>query len=193
MPDRIVPEAVIGIPLTGALMQRRLGARRYDFQAMLQQIGEEAMIAIPLARRIERDDEEIGVLQRRQQGAAVLPPGHRVTQGRRETIEDGGLQQEVLHSGRLALKDFVGEVIQDIAIAARKRSNQLPGIGVTAQRQGQQLQPGDPALGALLQHGDIALIQFQPRGLPQESGRFFQRELQIGLANLCHLPARAQA
>ena len=191
--DRIGPEAVIGIPAAGALMQLRLGVRRFNSQAMLQQIGEEAVIAIPLARRIERDDEEIGVLQRRQQGAAVTPIGHGITQGRREPIEDGGLQQEVLHVGRLALKDFVDEVIQNIAIAAGKRLNQLPGVGVTAQRQGQQLQPGDPALGALLQRGDIAPIQFQPRGLPQKIGRFFQRELQIGLANLRHLTARAQA
>ncbi len=124
---------------------------------------------------------------------AVIPIGHGVTQGRRETIEDGSLQQEVLHVGRLALKDFVGEVIQDIAIAARKRSNQLPGVGVTAQRQSEQLQPDDPALGALLQRGDIVPIQFQPRDLPEKISCFFQRELQIGLANLCHLSARAQA
>ena len=32
---------------------------------MLQQIGKEVVIAIPLARGIERDDEEIGMLQRR--------------------------------------------------------------------------------------------------------------------------------
>ena len=66
MLDRIVPEAVIGIPLTGTLMQLRHGAGRFNFQAVPQQIGEEVVIAVPFARRIERNDEQIGVLQRRQ-------------------------------------------------------------------------------------------------------------------------------
>ena len=103
---------------------------------------------------------------------AVTPIGHGITQGRGEAIEDGGLQQEILHVGRLMLKDLIDEIIEDVAIAASKRLNQLSGIGVTAQRQSQQLQAGDPALGALLQRGDIAPIQFQPRDLPQKSQLF---------------------
>ena len=45
-------------------MQLRLGLWRFEAQTVLQQIGEEAVIAVPLARRIERDDEEIGMFQR---------------------------------------------------------------------------------------------------------------------------------
>ena len=41
-------------------------------QARLQHIGEEVVIAIPLALIVERDDEEVAALQRFQHRFAIL-------------------------------------------------------------------------------------------------------------------------
>jgi hypothetical protein len=49
-------------------------------QLVLEQFGEQVMVAIPASLIIQRDDEEVGGQQPFQQDGAVGPPGHGVAQ-----------------------------------------------------------------------------------------------------------------
>ena len=56
-------------------MQRRYLLGVFLPQACLQNLGEEVMIAIPLARVIERNDEQIATLESLQRPAAIFLSG----------------------------------------------------------------------------------------------------------------------
>src|SRR3972149_3561496 len=107
-------EAVGCVPLAGPSMQLIHRVTRLNVQAVMQQIDKEMMIAIPLARLIERYDEEIGLLQSTQHVAAVAPVDYRITQGRGKTIEDGGLEPEILHIGRVGVEDLGRQIVQEV-------------------------------------------------------------------------------
>ena len=55
------------------------------------------------------------------------------------------------HLLRLVAQYLFSQVIQDIAVAAGKRPDEFGGIRTTAHGEGRHLQPGNPALGAVLQ------------------------------------------
>src|SRR5512133_2850959 len=112
------------------------------------------VIAIPLALVVERHDKQIASLQRSQYFSAILPPGYRITQWSAERAEYRSLQQEVSHRFRLALQDFLGQIIEHKTVAAGKSLDKTGCIGLPLHRErplqgkGCQLQPGDPAFRA---------------------------------------------
>ena len=65
-------------------------------QARLQHVGEEVVVAIPLAAVVERDEEQVRPVQRLQRGLAAVLPGDGIAQRTAQPVEDRGLQQEGL-------------------------------------------------------------------------------------------------
>jgi hypothetical protein len=57
---------------------------------------------------------------------------------------------------------------------------------MVAHRQRRQLQPGDPALGAHLQRGQIGSAERQPHHLVEKRCSFIRREAQIARVQLGH-------
>ena len=64
-------------------------------QVRLQHLGEEMVIAIPLALVVERNDEEVAAFQSFQHRFAIFLVGDGIAQRTAQAIENGGLQQEV--------------------------------------------------------------------------------------------------
>jgi haloacetate dehalogenase len=92
------------------------------------------VVAIPQSLVVQRDQEQVGALQ---------------------LIEDH------LDMRRLAGEDFFGQIVHHKAIAAGERADEASQVAAIAHGQRRQLQPGNPALGARLQRGDIRLRQRQ--------------------------------
>lgn len=68
-------------------------------EALAEQIGKETVVAVPATLVVERDQEQAGLLQLRQDLPAVLRRiyvvetyGHRITQRDGQPIEDRGLE-----------------------------------------------------------------------------------------------------
>ncbi len=56
----------------------------------------------------------------------------------------------------LTLQDLFDQVIHDIAVVSGERPDKLGNVIAPAHRERRQLEPGDPAFGAVLQRGDVA-------------------------------------
>ena len=141
MVDGIRREPILGVPVTGPLMKLTDTIRRLQLQLVAQEIAEEVVIAIPLARAVERNDKQVALLQRQQERVAIRTSGDGIAQRGRHAIKQGGLQQKVLDVGGLALDDILHEVIQDMAIAAGERFQQPRHIVTAAQGLGSNSRP----------------------------------------------------
>ena len=152
-------------------MQPRHPAGLFLLQAGAEQVGEQAVVAPPAAHLIERQQEQAGLLHLLQQGLAARAAGDRVAQPAAEPLQHRGLQQERLQLLGLALQYFLAQVVQDITVAAGERGHEGGRIGLAAQGQGRELQPGRPSLGSRGQRGHGRVGQGRPRlpgHLPQQ-------------------------
>ncbi len=68
------------VPSAGALM-KLVHFESAETQPVPQQVGEQVMVAVPSARRVERNDEQVSLLQPFQQFLAVCSICDRVAQG----------------------------------------------------------------------------------------------------------------
>ena len=119
---------------------------------------------------------------------------HRLAQRSAEPLQDRGLQQEGLDARLLLLEHLFGQVVEDVTVAAAqalKKARNLLGIAAP-QREGSQLQAGDPPLGADFQGGHVGGGQGQAHGLVEKGGGLGGRKSQIGAPQLDELPPTAQ-
>ena len=105
----------------------------------------------------------------------------------------------------LTLQNFFKQIVQDVAVGARKGLDQAGGILAplcrdarlrrSSRLQGQRrhLQARDPSLGAGGQGGDVAGRKLQSHSPVKELGGLVGRKAQVGLAQFGHLTARSQA
>ena len=80
MADRFEWQAVLLIPRAGPSMQRRYLLGVFLHQARVHDIVEEVVLAIPLPRVIERNDEQIASFQDLQHPAAIFSLGDGIAQ-----------------------------------------------------------------------------------------------------------------
>ncbi|MNC95591.1 hypothetical protein D3C83_127460 [compost metagenome] len=66
-----------------------------------QKVGEEVVIAVPLALMVERNEKEIGALQMIEYAGAVVASGDGIAQRRVKTVENRRPPQEGAGLGRL--------------------------------------------------------------------------------------------
>ena len=125
--------------------------------ALLEQFTEQAMIAIPLACGVERYQKKIGAFEVSEFDVNVFGVcwfAQCRTQRGAHPLQDRGSQQEGAHSFGLMLQNFFKQIIGNMAIATGERTKKR--VGVTAlQRDRGHLQANDPALRAVLEHGDL--------------------------------------
>ena len=129
-------------------MQFRNAARLFGLQAGTEEVSEQVVVAPPAAHLVQRHHEQPGPFGLFQQRLAVRSAGDRVTQLPRQPLQHRGLKQKRAHLLALLLEHLFGQEVQDVAVAAGERGREPGGIGLPAQRQGRQLQPGGPPLGA---------------------------------------------
>src|SRR6266545_1267891 len=111
--DRISDKAVRFVPGTRFVMERALFWLGY---LGAEEIGEERVVAIPAAFVVERDQEEIGLLQIGQNRLAIVLLGDGIAERRAEAIENRGLAQEGADLGRLLPQDFLRQIVDDVAM-----------------------------------------------------------------------------
>ena len=83
-----------------------------------QHVAKEVVIAVPATVVVERDDEQVRVLERREHLCRVRPTEHCVAERPRHPIEDGRAHQE-LDLDRLQMREVLrAQVVGDEAIVA---------------------------------------------------------------------------
>ena len=182
------------MPGRGVPVQPRRPARLL-LQAGAKQVGEQAVVTPPAAHLVERQQEQAGLLHLLEQGLAARAAGDGVAQPAAEPFQHRRLEQERLHLLGLALQYFLGQVVQDIAVAAGERGHEGGRVGLAAQGQGRELQPGRPALGPRGQRGHGRIGQGRPRlpgHLPHQRGGLVCRKAQVGGPQFGQLPAGPQ-
>ena len=97
-------------------------------QVRLQNLGEEVMIAIPLALVVERDDKQVAALQGLQHSSAIFLFGDGIAQRATQPIENGGLQQETADTLGLALQNFFDQIVQHKTVAAGEGLDKTGGV-----------------------------------------------------------------
>ena len=114
--DRLGPLAVLLVPVARPPVQLGDVVGLLVQQARPQHVGEEMVIAIPLAAVVERDQEQVPSLQRLQHGLAAVLAGDGIAQWAAQPVQDGGLQQEAADILGLALQDLLDQVVDDVAV-----------------------------------------------------------------------------
>ena len=94
----------------------------------LQNVREEAVIAVPLANVVERDDEQISVFERLEHCFAVVPLRHGITQRAVQSFQDGRRQQERPYVIGLTLQHLVDQVVDDVPVVAREAGDEPPDV-----------------------------------------------------------------
>ena len=182
--DGRVRLSLLGEPLVRALVElgdepglalRELGA---------EQIGEELVVAVPLAAVVERNEEEVRALELRQARRRATPPGHRVAERSRERVEDRGLEQEVPLARVQRAENDLGQVVDDVAVRAVEGGYEPVRIGALTQGERREVDPGGPALGAPVQ--DLEALGAEPECqlLVQEDRLLVLRETEVERAQL---------
>jgi hypothetical protein len=104
---------------------------------------------------IECHQKQAGCVDVAQQHRCVLPPGDRRARFRGQLLQDGHVEHEPGHLGRLPVEDLRDEVLGDrmaVGIYGPRDPCRIPS---TAQRQRRHLQRRRPPLGALMQQGKL--------------------------------------
>ena len=132
-----MPDGVVGQPV---LLQPggRVAVYHGDplgllLEAGAEQVGEQMVVAPPAAHLIQRHQEQVRPLHPLQHDLAVGPAGDRVAQPATQPFQHRGLQQESAYLGGLAVQDFLGQVVQNVAVGTAKGRHEPGHVGPSAQ------------------------------------------------------------
>src|SRR5438034_10325364 len=136
---------------------------------------------------VKGHQEQVSPLQVVEQGLAPALFPHGITQWRAESIQDAGLQQELLYGCTLTIDHFFQQVIHHVVMAATERHDESSRILTTLQGEGGELQAGDPAFGPCLQERTLFWREWKPHHLDEKGDRFLWREPQISSTHFQHV------
>ena len=150
------------------------------------------MIPKPEPFVVQGNEEKVGPLQLLQHRVAAAPARYGIAQGPAEAIEDGGLEQEGLDVIGLFPQYLFGQVVEYVAVGTGEGRNEAGDILLSSYGERGQLQPGDPALGALSQRRGVLARKVQTHRLVEEGGRLLGSEAQVGGSELREVTAGQQ-
>ena len=180
------------VPLGGSEMKLGdvLGARTAELQP--KEVGQQLVVAERRARRVDRDDEHVVVLEREKE--ALRPGGadEMVGQGPRNAVEDRRPQEQPAHVDGLAGEHFLKQVVGDGPLIARELGDEASRIRMAGEGERGQTQACGPALGATMELRQTFVVETDMHRL-EHGARLGQVEPQIGLANLRELTGQAQS
>ena len=127
--------------------RRKAGLAVLELDA--QQAREEVMEAVPLATIVERQEEQVRAGERVQQLVGTLLFEHRVTQRAAQPFENRGAKHERLHRGVVCFEHLVDEEVDHVAALGPEPGHEAGPILDCLKREGREVEPGGPALGAL--------------------------------------------
>src|SRR3954469_595517 len=86
-----------------------------------QELGEELMVAVPLALLVQRNHEQVGAGELAQESGGTLPARHRVAERTRQPPQYRGLEQEPPDVLGETGKDLLSEEADDVAVGTPER------------------------------------------------------------------------
>jgi hypothetical protein len=92
----------------------------------------------------------------------------------------------------LAVQHLLGEVVEDVSVAAREVGDESGDVVVSAQRETGQLQAGGPALRAFPERRDDVVRQLAADRRAQQFGGFVRGEAQVPGTELAELTPSPQ-
>ena len=101
-------------------------------------------------------------------------------------------EQEVPDRVGLAAEHLLHEVVDDVAVVPGEAGDEAGGVVAPLEREGGQLERGDPPLGAALQGGDVGGVEVQADDVVEVRADLGRREAEVGGADLDQLAARTQ-
>ena len=149
--NRLRPVVVGLAPVAGPPVELGDELRRLVQQVGPQHVGEEVVVPVPAAAVVERDEEQVGPLQRLEPGRAAVLAGHGVAQRAGQPAQHRGLEQEGAHVLGLAGQDLAHEVVDDEAVVPGEAGDEAGDVVPVLHRQGGELEGGDPPLRAGVQ------------------------------------------
>ena len=141
------------------------------------------VVAPPAPDVVELHHEQTGPVHLFEQFLAVVAAGDRVAERPAETFQDRRLEEEVPEVLPLPAENLLGQVVQDVPVAAGEGGHETGHVGLGTQRQRRQLQPHGPAFGAFGQRGRDREIKVG-RDLAEQLRRLVEVEPEIGGAHL---------
>ena len=115
------------IPVRGPAKQLGNGLGCGCSQLTDQHVPEKPVVSVPLAVSIQWDDEEVGPLERFQDGRRPGAAEHGVAQRPGQPIEDRGPDQERPPVGGQSIQHLRGEEVDDVPVVAGRRGASPPG------------------------------------------------------------------
>ncbi len=112
---RLVQQALLFKPATGTQLQT---GKWFAGLPAAQQVGEQVMVAEPVAMLVQRHQKHLVRLQETQHSCAVLAATQGVAQRGAEALLAGRVVQERLYVGGQHVDDFFKKVVADQAFAA---------------------------------------------------------------------------
>ena len=94
MADGLVDRAVLAMPCRGAPVQQGGEPWVGLVQLAAQHLGEQGVVAVPVVRVVQRNQEQLGSLDFLEQALRSIRTGHRVTQRPGQAVQDRCAQQQ---------------------------------------------------------------------------------------------------
>ena len=190
--DRLEHVAMGDVPLGGGEMKLGdvLGARAAELQP--QEIGQQMVVAEGRPRRIDRDDEDVLVLEREKDPFGPGGAEEVVCQRPGDVVEDRRPKEQATDVRGLAGEHLGEQVVGHGPLIARELGDEAARIRMTRQRERGQTEPGCPALGPAMELRQAVVVEPDARRL-QKLAASRRGQLQIGLANLGELAGEAES
>ena len=150
------------------------------------------VVAVPLAPVVEGNQEQVSSVEGLEHGLAAVLGGDGLAQRAMQSAQDGGVQQEGAKMVGLALQDFLGQVVDDVAVVPGESRDEASDVVSAPQGERRQLDRGDPPFGPPVEGGDLLGRQVEPHHLIEVLRCLVGREAQIGGADLDQLAPSSQ-
>jgi len=192
MADRGVDVIVRGVPAAGAPVQVAFELRLVAAQLGPEHLRQQAVVAVPLVRAVQANDEGVGPCEVPQRPGRSGLREDGIAQRSGEPIEHGRAPQEGHLLGREVREQRVGHVVRHDPIVAAEPCDRRRCVRLIAQRQGGEIEPGGPALRPPHERVDVRVAKGDSRELEQR-GRLAAGHDEVARRQLEHLAMGSQA
>ena len=186
--DGVAGHVVVGEPVGGAAVAGTGIVAGLESEP----VGEQVVVAEPLAPRVERDDEQVAPIELVEPVLGVVDARDGLAQVGVEPIEDGGGGQELMQALGKAGQDLVSQVVRDVAIVAGEPADELGAVRAVAQGEAHELHPGSPSFGAFGHPANVELVEADVHLVVEQRSNFAAVEAQIVEADLQQVSLRSQ-
>src|SRR5215203_764490 len=152
-----------------------------------QQLGEEMVVAVPLALLVQGYYEQVGASELAQEPGGTLPARHRVAKGTRHRPQDRGFDQKLPHFLGEASQNLLSQQTDYVTAGAPERLDKGVLVLLVLQGEGGEVDPRRPPFGPLEQNREVVRADVQSHLLVQQALGFLLCEGELLGAYLAHL------